>query len=117
MNVQSEHKRDLWKPENEQILSTVATHPQWSLLGSNAKQNSDWLACMGHSKFHTIPGGIDTTMSTYLHVSRREVNQNPVTNPGLKQGLVVLAAQAYQYVDETIYYEMGCSTGVHHHSL
>ena len=29
-------------------------------LESNAKQNSDWLACMGHSKFHAIPGGLDT---------------------------------------------------------
>ena len=29
-------------------------------------------------------------MDTYLYVSRREVNQNPVTKPGLKQGLVVM---------------------------
>ena len=42
-------------------------------------------------------------MDTYHHVSRHEVNQNPVTNPGLKQGLVVLAAQAYQYGDEASY--------------
>ena len=39
-------------------------------------------------------------MDTYLHVSRHEVNQNSVTNSGLKQGLVVLAAQVYQYGDE-----------------
>ena len=29
-------------------------------------------------------------MDTYLHVSRREVNQNLVTKPGLKQRLVVM---------------------------
>ena len=55
---------------------------------------------MGHSKFHAIPGDLTPPMDTYLHVSRREVNQNPVTNSGQKQGLVVLAAQAYQYGDE-----------------
>ena len=29
-------------------------------------------------------------MDTYLYASRREVNQNPVTKLGLKQGLVVM---------------------------
>ena len=49
------------------------------------------------------PGNLTPPMNTYLHVSRREVNQNPVTNSVRKQGLVVLAAQAYQYEDEASY--------------
>ena len=38
--------------------------------------------------FHTVD--LKPLMDTYLHVSRHEVNQNPVTKPGLKQGLVVM---------------------------
>ena len=76
--------------------------PSGRCLESNAKQNSDWLAWVTLS-FMRFPGDLTPPIDTYLHVSRREVNQNPVTNSGLKQGLVVLAAQAYQYGDETSY--------------
>ena len=48
----------------EQSLSAVATH---SLV----------------SRSQTLP------MDTYRHASRRKVNQNPVTKPGLKQRFVV----------------------------
>ena len=45
---------------------------------------------MGRS-FAQFPGDFKPPpMGTYLHVSRSEVNQNPVTKPGLKQGLVVM---------------------------
>ena len=37
-----------------------------------------------------FPGGLKPSMDTYFHVSRREVNQNPVTKPGLEQRLVVV---------------------------
>ena len=40
--------------------------------------------------FHVVPGDLKPLMDTYLHASRREVNQNPVTKPGLKQGMVVI---------------------------
>ena len=37
--------------------------------------------------FHMVPGGRETPD---VHVSRLEVNQNLVTKPGLKQGLIVM---------------------------
>ena len=40
------------------------------------------------SLFHMVD--LKPPMDTYLHASRREVNQNPVSKPGLKQGLVVM---------------------------
>ena len=36
----------------------------------------------------TLPGLLKLLMGTYLHVSRHEVNQNPITLPGLKQKLI-----------------------------
>ena len=44
---------------------------------------------MGRS-FTRFPGDLKPPMDTYLHASRREVNQNPVIKPGVKQGLVVM---------------------------
>ena len=44
---------------------------------------------MGRS-FVQFPGDLKLPMDTYLHASRCEVNQKPVTKPGLKQGLVVM---------------------------
>ena len=59
----SERKGELRKPENEQILGC---------------------------SFTRFPGDLKLPMDTYLHASRREVNQTPVTKPGLKQRLVVM---------------------------
>jgi len=56
-------RKMLRKPENEQILGCSFT----------------W-----------FPGDLKLPMDTYLHASRREVNQTPVTKPGLKQRLVVM---------------------------
>ena len=54
----SECKRELQRPENEQLL--VATHPRRVLLGIgyrlNAKQNFDWLLCATFSHgFSGVP--------------------------------------------------------------
>jgi len=58
------------------------------MIRLNTKQNSDWLAWVAFS--HGSRGDLKPPMDTYHHASRREVNQNPVTKPGLKQGLVVM---------------------------
>ena len=42
--------------------------------------------------FTRFPGGLKPLMDTFLHASRREVNQNSVTKPGLKQRLVVISS-------------------------
>ena len=76
------------------------TFSAWNLmLGKILTGLSAWVTL----SFMRFPGDLTPPMDTYLHASRREVNQNPVTNSGLKQGLVVLAAQAYQYGDEASY--------------
>ena len=41
-------------------------------------------------------------MDTYLHACRREVNQNPVTMPGLKQRLVVCVCLGPKIASEAI---------------
>ena len=49
MPARTSQSGGLWIPENEQILSVVATHSQPPLLGIwwlNTKQNSDRLACV-----------------------------------------------------------------------
>ena len=55
----------------------------WNTIGLNTN-----LTDLRGLVFHTVD--LKPPMDTYLHVSRREVNQNPVTKPGLKQGLVVM---------------------------
>ena len=51
---------------------------------------SRFLAWWPGSLFHVLPGGLKPPMDTYLHASRREVNQIPVTKPGLRQRIVVM---------------------------
>ena len=40
--------------------------------------------------FTWFPGSLKLPMDTYRHASRRKVNQNTVTKPGLKQSFVVV---------------------------
>ena len=78
-------KRELRRPENKQILNVMATHSRPALLGI---LNSDWLACIAPS--HGSPGARNRPWTLISLRCRREMNQNPVTMPGLKQKLVVL---------------------------
>ena len=73
------------------ILSAVTTHSWPELLGIQDSTLSKILTGlrMRHS-FPLFPGGLKPRMDTYLRVCRREVNQNPVTMPGLKQILLVM---------------------------
>ena len=57
----------------------------WNMIRLNTKQNSDWFVWVALSRGSR---GLETPDGHYA--SRREVNQNPVTKPGLKQGLVVM---------------------------
>ena len=57
----SDHKRELQRPENEQVLSMVATHSRWALFGIgymlSVKQNFDWHCA---PPFHNVPGVPET---------------------------------------------------------
>ena len=46
-----------------------------------------------YRSFMWFPGGFKPPMDTYLYACGREVNQNPVTMPGLKprQGVMLCA--------------------------
>ena len=47
-------------------------------------------------------GSLKPLKDTYLHASRHEVNQNPVTKPGLKQKLVVMYVLGPKIASEAI---------------
>ena len=81
-------KRELQRPENEQILSAVATRSRPALL--ECDKLSKILRGLRASLLHAVPRGLKPPMGTCLHGCRREVNQNPVTMPRLKQRLVVM---------------------------
>ena len=56
----------------------------------NTIRLTDQLVHVRGSLFMEFPGDLELPMDTYRHVSRRKVNQNPVTKPGLKQIFVVV---------------------------
>ena len=55
----------------------------WNMIRLNTN-----LTGLRGSLFHAVD--LKPPMDTHLHVSRREVNQNPVIKLGLKQGLAVM---------------------------
>ena len=52
--------------------------------------------------FMWFRGSLKPLKDTYLHASRHEVNQNPVTKPGLKQKLVVMYVLGPKIASEAI---------------
>ena len=80
-------KRELRRPENEQISKFERGGHTFSADQILANQNSDRLCLL--CSFTRFPGGLKPPIF-YLHAcSRHEVKQNPVTMAGLKQKLVV----------------------------